>query len=386
MIHPAELRPFFSSGFGEPRAFFAPGRVNLIGEHTDYNDGFVLPVALDLGITVLAAKRKDRKLHATSLQGNHSIELHIDLDTPRAGRTGTWSDYLEGIAQSLRTAGHDIHGAELLLASDLPMGAGLSSSAALEISVGFALLALANEPIDLFQLALAGQAAEHHWVGTRCGIMDQLVSARARENTALLIDCRSLAVKDVPLSDPSMSILVADTRVKHSLATSAYNTRREECEKAVTLLRTALPKIQALRDVSPDDFAQHGHLLPEPFFRRARHVITENERVNQTVNLLEERRFDAIGKLLIASHRSLRHDYEVSCRELDLLVDVAIQQPGVHGARMTGGGFGGAIVCLVETRALDEVKTALSAAFDQEFGQSPGYFVTKGGHGVREIR
>ena len=386
MIHPSTLRPFFPLEFGEPRAFFAPGRVNFIGEHTDYNDGFVLPMALDLGITVLAARRVDRMLHVTSRQGNDSVEISIDLDAPGAGRTGTWSDYVEGIAQSLKTTGHDIHGTELLLASDLPNGAGLSSSAALEISVGFALLAIADLPVDLVKLALAGQAAEHHWVGTRCGIMDQLASARARENAALLIDCRSLEVRDVPFIDPSVSILVADTRVKHSLATSAYNTRREECEKSVTLLRAALPNIHALRDVSPDDFARHGHLLPEPLFRRTRHVVTENERVRQTVVLLQEKRFDAIGKLLVASHRSLQHDYEVSCRELDVLVDMAIQQRGVFGARMTGGGFGGSIVCLVQTSALPDVKAELSAAFNHEFGQQPGFLITRGGCGVREIR
>ncbi len=386
MIHPSSLRRFFSSEFGEPRAFFAPGRVNVIGEHTDYNDGFVLPMALDLGITVLAAKRKDRTLHVTSRQGNDVAEVNIALDTPGDGRTGAWSDYVEGIAQSLRTAGHDIHGAELLLATDLPTGAGLSSSAALEISVGFALLAISNSPVDLVKLALAGQATEHHWVGTRCGIMDQLASACARESSALLIDCRSLEVRNVPFADPSVSILVADTRVKHSLATSAYNTRREECEKSVSLLREALPNIRALRDVSVDDFAQHGHLLPEPLVRRARHVVTENERVRQTVILLEENRFEAIGKLLVASHRSLQHDYEVSCRELDVLVDVAIKHRGVFGARMTGGGFGGAIVCLVETSALRTVQAALSAAFNQEFGQQPEFFVTRGGQGVREIR
>ncbi len=385
MISPSALRPAFPPGFGKPRAFFAPGRVNLIGEHTDYNDGFVLPMALDLGITILGTSRKDRRLHVTSRQGNGAVEIDIDLDTPGSRQTGAWGDYIEGMAQSLMAAGFDIHGAELLLAGDLPIGAGLSSSAALEMSVGLALLSLAGLPVDLFKLALAGQAAEHHWVGTRCGIMDQLASARVREGSALLIDCRSLVVRDVPFAHPGMSILVADTRVKHSLATSAYNKRREECENAVTLLRNVLPNIHALRDVSPDDLALHGHLLPEPTLRRARHVVTENERVRQTVAWLEEKRFDAIGELLLASHRSLQYDYEVSCRELDVLVDTAIQQPGVLGARMTGGGFGGSIVCLVETAALGIVKAALAAMFMQEFGQEPGFFVTKGGQGAREI-
>jgi galactokinase len=386
MIHPAELRPFFPLKLGEPRAFFAPGRVNLIGEHTDYNDGFVLPVALDLGITVLAARRNDRMLHVTSCQGNDAVEVSIDLDAPGAALTGTWRDYIAGIAQTLIHADYDICGAELLLASDLPTGAGLSSSAALEISVGFALLAIANVPIDLVKLALMAQAAEHHWVGTRCGIMDQLASACARENAALFIDCRSVAVKHVPLTNPSLSILVADTRVKHFLANSAYNARRHECERAVSHLRVVLPHIHALRDVSPDDFAKHGHLLSEVLARRVRHVVTENERVRQIVGLLEECRYNAMGELLVASHRSLQHDYEVSCRELDLLVDVAIQQRGVFGARMTGGGFGGSIVCLVETQNLGTVKNALSAAFNKEFDQSPGFFETSGGRGVCEIR
>lgn len=385
MIHPAELRSFFSSGFGEPRAFFAPGRVNLIGEHTDYNDGFVLPMALDLGITVLGARRQDHRLHVTSRQGNQALEIDIDLQAPGTGCTGTWGDYVEGIAQSLISAGYPIRGAELLVASDLPPGAGLSSSAALEISVGLALLSLNGLPVDHTRLALAGQSAEHRWVGTRCGIMDQLASARASRGSALLIDCRSLEVRDVPVTDASLGFLVADTRVKHSLASSAYNRRREECEESVIRLRDVLPHIRALRDVSLDDFASHGHLLPDPLFRRARHVVSENDRVKKVVELLPEKRFDAIGKLLLESHRSLQLDYEVSCRELDVLVDAAMQQKGVFGARMTGGGFGGSIVCLVEMAALDEIKSALSQAFLQNFGIEPGFVVTTGGPGAHEI-
>lgn len=385
MILPSVLRPHFPEGFGEPRAFFAPGRVNLIGEHTDYNDGFVLPLALDLGITVLAAPRGDDKLHVRSWQDNRLSEVNIDLEHPGPRRQGTWSDYVEGIAQSLRTAGYPIHGAEMVLGSDLPAGAGLSSSAALEMSVGFALLSLGGLSVDLLRLALAGQTAEHEWVGTRCGIMDQLVSARARAHHALLIDCRSLEVNDVPMALGSVSILVADTRVKHSLASSAYNQRRHECEASVELLRNGLPQIQALRDVTPSDFARHGQVLPEPLFRRAKHVITENERVRQTVALLRENRIPAIGALLVESHRSLQHDYEVSCHELDALVDAALQQKGVHGARMTGGGFGGSIVCLVDTNAVEDVKLALRTDFMRKFTNEPGFLVTNGGAGAHEL-
>jgi galactokinase len=385
MIHPSELRPFFRSRFGEPRAFFAPGRVNFIGEHTDYNDGFVLPIALDLGITVLAAPRPDLRLHVTSHPPSGAAELEIDLNAPGPGRTGSWRDYVEGVAQALIAAGNEIGGADVLLASDLPTGAGLSSSAALEVSIGFALLTLARLPVDLARLALAGQAAEHHWVGTRCGIMDQLASARARHHNALFIDCRSLEVRDVPLPDSSLSILVVDTKVKHSLATSAYNTRREECERAVAILRGVLPEIRALRDVSANDLEEHQQKLPDPILRRARHVVTENERVKRAMTLLEGRRFDALGALLVESHRSLQHDYEVSCQELDALVDVAIQQKGVLGARMTGGGFGGSIVCLVETSALGRVESVLRETYARMFGQPPGFFVTCGGRGACEF-
>jgi len=385
MIHPSELRPFFRSEFGQPRAFFAPGRVNVIGEHTDYNDGFVLPMALEMGITVLGTPRPDRILCVTSRQLGEATEIKIDLNTNGLRRTGSWVDYVEGVAQSLIAAGYQIGGADLLLASDLPMGAGLSSSAALEVSVGFALLALAGLPVDLIALARAGQTAEHRWVGTQCGIMDQLASARAREHCALLIDCRSLDVCDVPLPQESIAFLVVDTKVKHSLATSAYNFRRAECERAVAILRGVLPDIQALRDVSLGDIELHGHLLPASILRRARHVISENDRVRKTAECFEQRRFDAIGQLLVESHRSLQHDYEVSCPELDWLVDAAIRQEGVWGARMTGGGFGGSMVCLVETSDLGRVESELGATFVETFGRAPGLFVTKGGQGACEL-
>jgi galactokinase len=385
MIQPSELRAALPSELREPRAFFAPGRVNFIGEHTDYNDGFVLPLALELGITVLGSARQDSMLHVASVENGQTQRISIDLKSPGAGNSGSWRDYVEGIARELLATGHDIAGADLVLASDLPTGAGLSSSAALEMAVGFALLSLANIPVNLVDLALAGQKAEHHWVGTRCGIMDQLASACAREGSALLIDCRSLEFHPIPLLDSTTSILVADTRVKHSLANSAYNQRREECEAAVNRLREAMPTIRALRDVSSAEFAQHGHLLERPQLERARHVITENERVQQAAKLLENRQFESIGPLLVASHRSLQHDYQVSCAQLDLLVDTAIEQPGVLGARMTGGGFGGSIVCLVRTSAVETVKSALARAFSRTFGHEPGFIVTKGGRGVGEI-
>lgn len=385
MIQPSALRANFPSELREPRAFFAPGRVNFIGEHTDYNDGFVLPLALEFGITVLGTARHDSMLHVTSFENGQTQRISIDLKSPSTGHSGSWRDYVEGIACELLALGHHLEGADLVLASDLPTGAGLSSSAALEMAIGFSLLSLANIPVNLVELALAGQNAEHRWVGTRCGIMDQLASACAREGSALLIDCRSLEMRSIPVVNSDTSILVVDTRVKHSLANSAYNQRREECEAAVNRLREPMPHIRALRDVSSSEFAQHSHWLSRPLLERARHVITENERVLETTKLLESRQFEAIGPLLVASHRSLQHDYEVSCPELDLLVDTAVEQPGVLGARMTGGGFGGSIVCLVRTAMVESVKSALIWTFSQKFGHEPGFIVTKGGRGASEI-
>lgn len=383
-----DLRSRFQARFGPrtpaPRAFFAPGRVNLIGEHTDYNDGFVLPVALELGTTVIAAPRDDRRIRVHTVNLGQTAEL--DLDRPGAGNTGRWIDYIEGVAHMVDTRIRPIRGADLLVAGDVPRGAGLSSSAALEMATGFALLSLAGATIDRVALALAGQAAEHAFVGARCGIMDQLVSACARAGSALLVDCRSLATEAVPLPGGPVAILVTDTRKRHALATSEYNTRRAECERGVALLASALPDLRALRDVTEEAFTEHASLLPEPIVRRVRHVVTENARTRFAADALRRGDMAAVGAAFIASHRSLQHDYEVSCPELDALVDLAVAQPGVHGARMTGGGFGGSTVSLVDESALDAVMAAVRDAYQRRFGVEPGFLVTRGGAGAREIR
>jgi len=383
-----DLRSKFRARFGfrspPPRAFFAPGRVNLIGEHTDYNDGFALPVALELGVTVLAAPRDDRRIRVHSQDLGQTAEL--DLDHPGARQTGRWVNYIEGVSHMVDSRIQALRGADLLVAGDVPRGAGLSSSAALEVGTGFALLSLAGATVDRVALALAGQAAEHTFVGTRCGIMDQLVSACARAGSALLVDCRSLAMEAVPLPGGPVAILVSDTRKKHSLATSEYNTRRAECERSVALLRDVLPRIRALRDVTEQAFAEHASLLPDPIVRRVRHVVTENARTQSAAEALRRGDVAAVGALFVASHRSLQHDYEVSCPELDALVDLAVAQPGVYGARMTGGGFGGSTVSLVDESALDTVMAAVRDGYRSRFGVEPNFLVTRGGEGAREIR
>jgi galactokinase len=378
-----QLRQEFAVRFGVSRSFSAPGRINLIGEHTDYNEGLVLPIAIDRRTYVVGAKRTDR--HVSVRSSNSSGEFTFDLDHPGRPRRSSWIDYVEGTAQAMLKRDIAISGANLQIASDIPIGAGLSSSAALEISVAFALARLggASEP-DGLELALCGQAAENDYVGARVGIMDQLITMLAQEGTALLIDCRTLERTAVPLNLGSAQILICNTRVKHQLASSAYNERREQCERGVQLIRARLPSIRSLRDVSQAQFDASAAGLPEPIRRRCRHVIGENERVLRTSRALGRGHLEEIGELMVQSHRSLRDDYEVSCAELDAAVEAAIAEPGVYGARMTGGGFGGCTITLLEQAAVDRVSAAVRARLRRQFSIEPELFVSSACSGARE--
>jgi galactokinase len=384
MTNPDQLRQAFNALYGsEPRFFRAPGRVNLIGEHTDYNDGFVLPMAIDLSTLTAGAARDDRTVRIYSL--NVAEQFEFSLDLPGMRRRGIWPDYVEGVARMLEADGFRLRGADLLVSSDVPVGAGLSSSAALEISVGFALLSLSGVKIDRTALALAGQKAEHEYVGARVGIMDQLTATMARRCHAMLIDCRTLATTYLPLDMSEAAVVVCDSGVKHDLAVSEYNTRRAECELGVELLRQFIPGIRALRDVSVDDFSNYETHLPEPVRRRCRHVITENQRTLDAAAALNSGDLEELGRLMVASHLSLRHDYEVSCFELDTLVSAALLTDGVIGARMTGGGFGGATVNLVRRSAVEEFRDAISREYQSAKGVSPAIYVVEAGQGAEEI-
>ena len=365
------------------RLFRAPGRVNLIGEHTDYNGGFVLPMAIERETVVAAAPRPDRTVRAYSV--GLGEELNFDLDHPHPPRRGVWLDYVEGVAQALESRGVELSGADLLIDSDVPAGAGLSSSAALEISVGLALVRVSGQEIDGVTLALAGQQAEHTYVGAQVGIMDQFISALARERHALLIDCRSLEAEPVPLDTTEAAFVVADTRVKHELSSSEYNVRRAECARGVELLREHLPGITQLRDVSVADFHQHAHVLPDPILRRCRHIVTENERTLSAARALRAGDLAEMGRLMYESHDSLRDDYEVSSPELDVLVELARGLPGVLGARMTGGGFGGSTVSLVRREALENFERALSEGYERETGRRPAILVSEAAAGAAEV-
>ena len=367
----------------EPRFFRAPGRVNLIGEHTDYNGGFVLPMAIERGTTVAAAVRDDRKIRILSVNVNEAGE--INLDAPEKTRRGTWLDYIEGMARILERRNIILRGADLLINSDVPSGAGLSSSAALEISVGLALSEISASPIEKVQLALAGQAAEHEFVGAKVGIMDQYISALGRKNHALLIDCRSLEAEQIPFAAQDSVIVICDSKVKHKLAASEYNTRRAECEKAVEILREFLPGITQLRDVGIRDFERYAAHLPEIIRKRCRHVVTENERTLNAAEALKKSDLNEFGRLMWLSHASLCDNYEVSCRELDLLVEIASQCEGVLGGRMTGGGFGGSTVNLVQRGSVENFTKRISDEYRRRTNNETAVYVSNAADGAKEL-
>ena len=368
---------------GVPSVFSAPGRVNLIGEHTDYTGGFALPIAIGERTWVAAAARSDGTLRAYSSELDD--ERSTSLEAPWQ-RSGGWLDYVEGVARVLRSRGATVAGADLFVSSDVPTGAGLSSSAALEVAVGLALTTLAGQTAALGELALAGQLAENDYVGARVGAMDQLASALGREGHALLIDCRSLAVTPVELPKAPVELLVADTHVKHSHAASGYNQRREECERALALLRAAGHELESLRDLTPESLDTVAPLLPEPLGRRVRHVVRENARTLAAADALRHGQLEAFGRLMNGSHASLRDDFEVSAPELDHLVSEAQRRPGVLGARLTGGGFGGSALVLVERAEADAVGEALVKTFHARFGLEPTLRVARASAGARAER
>ncbi len=366
---------------GSPRVFRAPGRVNLIGEHTDYNDGFVFPMAIDFYTTVAIVPTNDRKLYIHS--ENMDELIAVDLNDNKKQKA--WSDYIAGMAHVLESEGVNIPGASIYVESDVPVGAGLSSSAALEISSGLALIKTANAALKDKNLALLGQKAENQFVGMNCGIMDQYISVFGKADHALFLDCRSLEYQHVPLPSDQVNIVICNTMVKHELGTSEYNNRRSECEQGVKLLQTDYPDIKALRDVSEGQFNKVQDKLPEIIRKRCRHVITENARTQKSINALEDGNLPKFGTLMNGSHNSLRDDYEVSCEELDLLVDIARKQEGVLGARMTGGGFGGCTVNLVQKESVDEFVNTIAKEYEKETSIQPEIYISVPSRGAHEL-
>jgi galactokinase len=361
-----------------PRHFRAPGRVNLIGDHTDYNDGYVMPMAIQLETIVTISERAG---HALVLRSDAAdAAAVIDLREPLRPRRD-WTDYVAGVAHVLRQEGFRIEGAELAISSTVPQGAGLSSSAALEVASAFALLT--GEVPDRVALARWCQRAENEFVGARCGIMDQYVACLAEQGHALLIDCRSLASRAVPIP-ANAAVIVSNSMVKHSIAGGEYNRRREQCESAVRRLAAVMPEVHALRDVSRQDLDRHADLLPALERKRARHVVSENERVTRAADALARSDLLTTGALMRESHLSLRDDFEVSAPELNLLADFANGLPGVFGSRMTGGGFGGSTVTLADARAASAIVSALRESYRKQTGTLPDVIVCVPSAGASE--
>jgi galactokinase len=374
-----EFRKLFG---GEPRIYRAPGRVNLIGEHTDYNDGFVLPAALDVATTAAIAPRKDRMLRVHSLMIGETVTFDLDEASPKARKH--WSDYVRGVAWVFAGAGHRLAGADLMIDSTVPLGSGLSSSAALEVATGYALLSNSGLAVDRTKLALACQKAENEFVGMRCGIMDQFIACHGAEGYALLIDCRSLDRRLVPI-DPGVRLMISNTMVHHKHAAGEYNLRRRDCEDGVRRLSAALPGIKALRDVTLAELERHRDLLTPVIYRRCRHVVSENERTVRAADALAAGDVALFGRLMNESHVSMRDDFEISCREVDQMVELNQATDGVYGARMTGGGFGGCTISLVAADAVEAFRRRVAEGYRAATGLEPQIFTSLAGAGVGEV-
>jgi galactokinase len=382
-VQARDLAVEFAYRFGRaPTVSRGPGRVNLIGEHTDYNDGFVMPAALEFATLTAASRRPDRRLQIYSMIMDETREF--DLDSPPAGPSGDWSDYVLGVALMLEGSGRTLSGADLIIWSDVPIGAGLSSSAALEVSCAHALLTESGLPFDPIEIAQLCQRAENDFVGMRCGVMDQYISCCGVVGHALLIDCRSLESRHVAIA-PNLRLLIANSRVRHQHAGGEYNLRREACEEGVRLLSRYLGPIQALRDVTPQQLEAKRRKLPELIYRRCRHIVTENARVLEAGRALEAGDFVACGRAMNASHVSMRDDFEITCPEVDMLAGLAQNVKGVYGSRMTGGGFGGCTISLIEASAIDKASQMLTDGYRIAMGRDVDIYVCAPSDGVQLI-
>ncbi len=363
----------------QQRTFRAPGRVNLIGEHTDYNDGWVLPCAIDFQTRVAVTARSDNMLVLKSAAFAEAYEFDL-ADLPKQ-RLGAWCDYVLGIAVVLQKRGRQLSGMELAIRSDVPSGAGLSSSAAIEVASALAFLSSSKNHLPGPELARLCRAAENNFVGAKVGIMDQFVSCMGKAHHALLLDCRSLEYRLVPIP-AHVRMVICNTMVKHELASGEYNRRRAECEEGVRLLSRWYPGIKALRDVSLPQLEAHTRELPAAIYKRCAHIISENQRTQNGADALAAGNLEHFGMLMRKSHESLRDLYEVSCQELDLMVEAAEGLTGYWGGRMTGGGFGGCTVNLVEAKNAAQFSHEISEKYRSKTGAQPDVYICKASDGA----
>jgi galactokinase len=359
------VQDFLKNFTGDPVIVRSPGRVNIIGEHTDYNNGFVLPAAIDKAIYVAVTPRTDREIHLYSGEFDQSFTASLDELRPSDLH---WPNYILGVADQLKKRGYAVGGFNLAIDGDVPIGSGLSSSAAVECSTAFALNEMFSLGISKMDLAFIAQKAEHEFAGVLCGIMDQFASVFGKKDHVIRLDCQSMEYEYVPLRMEGLRILLLNTNVKHSLASSEYNTRRQECLEGVRLVSEFHPGVKTLRDVTMDMLDKHVKNVNELVYRRCRYVLEENDRLLRGCEDLKSGNIEALGKRMFLSHEGLSKSYEVSCAELDFLVEAVRNHPGVLGARMMGGGFGGCTINLVKQDAIDELVKEVGASYQKSMG------------------
>jgi galactokinase len=377
MVGPKLIEIF---GKGPVSVVRAPGRVNLIGDHTDYNGGYVLPAAVDREVRMEFRPSGDGRVEM--LSADFDERAAFDLRTVARGQGQGWTKYPIGVAGALQAENYSLAGMRAVVQGNVPIGAGLSSSAAIEVACALAFCSVSGLKIHREKLAHICQRAENEFVGMQCGIMDQFACLLARRDRALFLDCSTLETELVPLDERGAKIVICDTRLKRQLLDSAYNRRREECQEAFKILKRHFPQAKSYKDISIPMLHAYAHDLPDPLGKRAKHVVTENARVVQAVRLLKKGDLIGFGTLMDASHDSLRNDFEVSCRELDLLVGIARESEGVFGCRMTGAGFGGCAVALVRPDCVAAFTGKISEGYKAQTGVNPGIYVVRASEGA----
>lgn len=375
------------AGEGEIRAYFAPGRVNLIGEHTDYNGGHVFPCALTLGTYGLVRDRKDKKLRFYSMNFESLGVIESSLDELIPEERAHWTNYPKGVMWAFEKRGYLLsHGLDILIYGDIPNGSGLSSSASLEVLTGLILKdTFGFDQVSMIDVALIGQDSENQFNGMNCGIMDQFASAMGKKDHAIFLDTNTLDYAYAPVLLKEEKIIITNSKVKHSLVNSAYNDRRQECETALKELQKVTP-VQTLGDLTEEAYEAHRDAIKDPVRqRRAKHAVFENQRTIRAVEALKNNDIELFGRLMNASHDSLRYDYEVSCREIDILTDLAREMPGVLGSRITGGGFGGCTVSIVKNEAVDRFIREIGKTYREKVGHEAEFYAIDIGDGARII-
>ncbi len=366
----------------QPILFRSPGRVNLIGEHTDYNMGYVLPAAIDKAIYFAITPRSDRQCHVYAMDINDEHEFSLD-DLPFSKKG--WPNYLMGVVDQFIKAKYDIRGFNCVFGGDIPLGAGMSSSAALEAGLAFALNSIFKLHIDKLALVKLAQKAENDFVGVRCGIMDQFINIFGAQDNVLRIDCRSLEYKYYPFAFDNISLVLFDTRVSHSLASSEYNRRREECSEGAEIIKKSYPDVRSLRDVSVEMLQRCKEKMDPTIYRRCKYVVEENDRMLSACTELEHGNLKAFGVYMNKTHEGLSRDYEVSCAELDYLTELVKGNPHVYGSRMMGGGFGGCTINLIEKKHVEQIRQTVTEKYKRQFKTDLKTYITTIGSGTCSI-